>query len=217
MSAPENVIIEEIIEEARTQTDRIIRRAKRQADRTLKRTEEDLQKEADGIRETARKQAAVKTRAIVASIDQKVKQRLMMAREDIITRIRDDADRRVLEIVADPARYREMLVRSILDAVRQLRGEAFQVRFREEDDPSFTGQVLSDVAERAKAELDRTVALTRAADPVACRAGCVVVAADGRRLVDQTLDARFERLWAEVRQRISPILFPHLSEGRSQA
>jgi vacuolar-type H+-ATPase subunit E/Vma4 len=189
MPTPESnapaVLTQAVLDDARRQADAIIAQAQQQGAAVLAKATA----EADQVRQErlklARAEAARRTESIQASIAVEAG-RLRAARvEALLQSLYDEAQRRL--VARQGYAYREALVALVTEAARQMGGGALVVNLAP--------------ADRA-AVADRLGQFTLVDDPALTEGGVVVLDADGRRVWDNRLPARLERLWPELRRQI---------------
>lgn len=179
-------------------------RTQKKADRESKKITADARKQADAIVEhamvEARERAERECRTLLASVPLDILRHRLAGRQDVLTDIRNEAESLAASSQAD-RRYR-VLCRLAQQAVEAIGGSACVVALSEADGHAFGPQLLDDVGRQTGCEL-------RPAEPAAAiKFGVIVRSADGKKLYDNSLAARFDRLWDELRIDVGNRVFP---------
>jgi vacuolar-type H+-ATPase subunit E/Vma4 len=183
-SAPA-VLTQAVLDDARRQADAIIAQAQQQGAAVLAKATAEADQARQERLKLARAEAARRTESIQASIAVEAG-RLRAARvEALLQSLYDEARRRLVQ--RQGYAYREALVALVTEAARLMGGGALVVKLAP--------------ADRA-AVADRLGPFTLVEDPALTEGGVVVLDADGRRVWDNRLPARLERLWPELRRQI---------------
>lgn len=197
------LLCEEIIANARRESDEILSQARKDAEflrcrageeageARLKRLE-DARLEGDRRKEITRASTFVECRRLRLS-------RIEAVLDSIRSEIRE-------KIAAPPERkgYGESVVNLALDAIKRMKGNDFTVRLREEDRPLLDGDVAGLIAARAG---NPDMHITVSFEPLATGGGPIVEDASGHQVWDNTYLARIDRLWPDLRRIITEKVF----------
>jgi V/A-type H+-transporting ATPase subunit E len=169
--------------------------------------------------DVAQKKAEEKTKAIIskaqselkAELDRyessaklKVKQKILQAKESLIQDVLE-ASREKLKKRVSSKKYEEDLVRLIVDGVSSLEGDEFELVYPRNVKTQVTAADAKGAIEK---ELGRKTKISISKDTLRSDGGVVVRTSDAERWVDNTIEARMERLEADIRYAINKVLFP---------
>jgi len=195
-NAPE-ILREEILADARRQSDDIIHRAQQESEALLaKATVEagELRKER---LDQARAEAARRKELILATVPVEAG-RLRAARvEELLESVHEEVRRRLT--TRDGFDYRESVAALAAEAIKQMHGSAFIVKLSAADRAAFGDELAREIAHRA----GRSLSLTISNDAALKESGAIIADAEGRQLWDNQLLTRLERLWPELRRQIA--------------
>ncbi len=202
---------QEILSDARRRADRALQHAKREADRIIGEAKEAARQEQEKLMEGVRHRVAREERMQEARLDQELHRLRRQAFEEVVARVRAEADRELAEL-ADSDDGRAMLVRLAVGAIGPMRGDSFTLVLRAEDRQRWGSGLAEDVRSAAAAELERQVSVQMADEELTARGGLVVRGDGTRELVDQTFEARMGRLWEDIRGQVADML-GHVWDG----
>ena len=180
-----SVLIQAVLDDAHQQADAILVRAKQQAAAVIVQGTAAADQDRQERLKAAQTQAARRTEAIQATISVEAGRMRAERIEALLQSLYDDARRRLA--ARQGYDYRETLVALVEEAARQIGDSGLVVKLS--------------TADRA-AVADRLGQFTLVEDPYNTDGGVVVLDADSRRLWDNRLTARLDRLWPELRRQI---------------
>ena len=203
-------------------TEKIIEMIQAKAEEEKKRILDDAENEQRIRLEVAQKKAEEKAKVIVskaqselkAELDRyessaklKVKQKTLQAKESVIQDVLE-ASKAKLKTRVSSKKYEEDLTRLIVNGVDALDGDKFELVYPR----NVKTQVTTTVAEKAiEKEIGKKIKISISKDTVRSEGGVVVRTSDGERWVDNTIEARMERLESDIRYAITNALFPKSS------
>jgi vacuolar-type H+-ATPase subunit E/Vma4 len=200
----QEVLAEEILEDARKRAARALARSKAEAAKIKTDAEAEAKAEAEKIRAEAEQRAKRRAEMIVRTVEQEVARRKLRAREAVVQQVMDEAKKQLDALSGDE--YRRSVVRLAVAAMRAMPCEEFHALVSARSEDKIEPAQL--VAEMEKAlqgqgrkvfiEVDLRADLAK---------GAVVKSADGRLQWDNTFDSRLKRLRSGLRRRIVPGLF----------
>lgn len=195
-NSPE-VLREEILTEARRECDEIIRRAQSESESLLAAATAEVEKTRREKLGSARAEAARRSELMLATIPVETG-RLRSARiEAILETIREEASHRLLARDFD---CHETIVALAAEAIRRMPGAEFVLKISTDAHAAFGDKLADEIAQRAgRSPLNLTIS----ADPTITDGGVLVQDAGGKRIWDNRLLARLERLWPELRRQIA--------------
>lgn len=195
---PQQVLTDEILADARRQADRLRKRAERDARKTVEEAEGEAEAHRSERLEQAKAEADRRARLTLASVPVE-EGRLRAARiEEELDGIRTAARQRLL--AREGYDYRDMLVRLAAEAVAAMEGRTFVLELAETDRDALGPDVAAAVRDRDGRE-GLQVTLADEAAPI--EGGVIVRDGEGRRLWDNSLGARLERLWPALRRQVA--------------
>jgi len=184
-STTAEVLTRAVLDDARRQADAIIARARQQAAAALAEASSKVGQALQDRLRVAQAEADRRTEAIQASISVAVNRLRATRVESLLHSLYDDAQRRL--VARKGFDYPEALVALVMEAAEHMGGANLVVRLSPAD--------RSAVSER----LGR---FTLVDAPSLNDGGAIVLDADGRRVWDNRLLARLDRLWPELRRQI---------------
>jgi vacuolar-type H+-ATPase subunit E/Vma4 len=201
MATPEpnspDALSAEILAEARRECDEIISRARLESESLLA----AATAEADKIRReklaAARAEAERRKELTLATIPVETG-RLRSARiEAILENIREEARQQLLARNFDS---RETAVALAAEAIRQMPGTDFVLKFSTADLAASGDKLAGEIARRAGRS---PLSLAISADPAMTGGDVILQSADGFQIWDNRFSTRLERLWPELRRQIA--------------
>ncbi|MGQ9810972.1 MAG: V-type ATP synthase subunit E [bacterium] len=195
--APESVMVEKMLSDARSEADRIIEKARFALESGRKRAEieaEEIRK--DMIARTVGQIEKIMKREIsIAKME--ARRTLLNAREKLISIAYESIRRRLSDMRREPI-YRESLLNLSSEAIKSVGGDRVILRFSNLDrnvvDQGFLDELLKRTDKRIEVEVRMDLSDEKA--------GCIALSGDQRVVFDNTYDARMKRLEQTLRARI---------------
>jgi V/A-type H+-transporting ATPase subunit E len=184
----EQEIIGEAERHKRIKLEEAQKRAKEAADSIIKKAERDTKAEL------ARYEAGAKLKA---------KYQMLEAKEELINSVFDKA-RKGLEDLPEKSEYKEVLKRLVVDAGITLNEEKLELVLPKGHQKYLT---LEDAKKEIAKKTKKKVELAVSKETLRSIGGVLVRTADGSKWVDNTFEARMERMAANLRDRVASILF----------
>ena len=194
----ESNLCEAILREAESQGDEIIRRAKAQAAGLIAQAEAEADKSRREKLAVAEAEAARRREAVLATVSIEAS-RERSARVAALTQTIFEQARHRLVARLDYD-YRACLVDLAAEALGQMHDDAFVVRLSPADRVTYGNGLAGEIADRVK---HRAGSISFVEDPSITDGGLVVQDAEGRRVWDNRLPQRLERMWPELRRQIA--------------
>jgi V/A-type H+-transporting ATPase subunit E len=199
--------LDSIIEMINTKTAKkekeILGEAEKQKDQKLS----DAKKRAEEIADSITAKAEAETKAEIgryeASAKLKSKYKMLEAKEELIDEILTSARKNLEDIVGKKA-YAETLETLAIDAASSLEETDLEIVLPKGHASHIT---VKTVEEAVSKTLGKKVNISMSKDTVRATGGVIVRNKDNTRWVDNTFEARFERLESAIRDKISEILF----------
>lgn len=197
-SKPQEVLREEILAEARRESEDILRRARQEADALLAQAADAAGAARKERLELARTDAARQRELIIASVAVETG-RLRAARvETLLQAVHDEARRQLL--AREGFDYHEALVTLAASAVRRMAGDTFVVKLSAADRPADGEGLAEEIARRTGRSPLR---IQISSDGEVAEAGLIVQDAEGRQVWDNRFSIRLKRLWPELRRQVA--------------
>ena len=201
----QQVLREEILAEARRQSERILKHGRDDAEETVAKARAAAAKEHQDLLQTAKAEAVRRRELALAHVPVEAGRRRAARIEEILQSIREEARRRLLARVGFD--YREVLTALAAEAIGKMDGHRFVLELASADRQAFGDAWVQEVGRRAAAgrpESERAGLEVRlAAEPVDIQGGVRIRDVEGRQVWDNSLDARLERLWPSLRRQIA--------------
>ncbi|MBM3887920.1 MAG: hypothetical protein FJ388_02215 [Verrucomicrobia bacterium] len=193
-----DLLCEQVLEDARRQSEEILRRARQEAAALLEKAAAEAEQTRQARLELARAEAARRTEAILATVSVEVG-RLRSARVEALLQTIYEQARRRLEARRGLA-TRESVIALAAEALQRMAGEAFVIKLSATDRRAFGDGLAAELQRRVGRSPLR---LTVVEDPAVTDGGVVVEDVESRQVWDNRLRARLDRLWPELRQQIA--------------
>jgi V/A-type H+-transporting ATPase subunit E len=200
----QEVLADEILQDARKRAERILARGRADAERVVADAQAAARAEADRIIGEARQRAEKRREMLLRSVGQEVSRRKLQAREGVVERVLEQAREQLHQLSGEA--YRQAALRVALAALRRMPGEELLVQVSAPAGHNLDAASLGSELERLVGGEGKKVRL-RVELSLDLPRGVRVRSADGRRLWDNTFDARLRRLRVGLRRLIVPILF----------
>ena len=204
-SDSQQVLREEILAEARRQSERILKHGRDDAEETVAKARAAAAKEHQDLLQAAKAEAVRRRELALATVPVEAGRRRAARIEEILQSIREETRRRLLARVGFD--YREVLTALAAEAIGRMDGHRFVLELSSADRRAFGDAWVQEVGRRAAAgrpESGRANLEVRlAAEPADIQAGVRIRDVEGRQVWDNSLDARLERLWSAMRRQIA--------------
>ncbi len=188
-SEEESKILTEAEDDAKLRLDVATKRAEEKANEILAKAKSELNAELDRYE---------------ASAKLKVKQKILQAKETIIQNVLIMSQEELRKRVTSK-KYEADLLRLIADGADPLEGDEFELVYPRD-------QKITIEAAAAKKEIDSKTGkkskVSISEDTIRSEGGVIVRIKSGEKWVDNTIEARMQRLESEIRNAITEILFP---------
>ncbi len=192
------VLVDEILANARQESSEVLRRAEAEAAALLA----NAAAEADKLRQErlaqAKAEAERRTELILATVPVEAGRVRAAQVEALLESCRVEVRRRLQ--TREGLDYGETLIQLAAEAVGRMNGAHFVVKLSPADHARYGAGLAEAIAHRVN---HAPLNLTLVEGPALAGGGVVVEDADARQLWDNGLDARWERLWPEVRRQLA--------------
>ena len=197
----------EILADAEAQAQRNVKKAQHEAQEMLEHAQREAQAQSEAILGAARARAQARTAVIKAGIEVEANRLALIARENTVQTILDEALRQAQDRTRPD--YAAALAALGAEAISKMDGDAFVIGLNAEDTASLGAKVLDTVAKLARERYKREVALRLAESPSPIAAGIIVQSEDGGQRVDNSFARRLERNKIRLRPETAAIIFPN--------
>ncbi len=197
------LIIEEINREAEQKIRYILSEAEKQADEIKAKAEKRARAKAEWIIRKAQTQAEIEKQRIIANAKLEIRKKRLALQEELISEVLRSLKERLAALSKDE--YFKVIMDLMLQAVRELGEEKIRVSSNE-----TTLQLVAEKIDEIKAFLKENTGMEvsiELGDKIETIGGVLVENADRTIRVDNTFEARIERLESELRSRIAKVLF----------
>lgn len=195
--APESVMVEKMLSDARSEADRIIEKARFALESGRKRAEVEAEKiRKDMIARTVGQIEKIRKREISLA-KMEARRTLLNAREKLISIAYESIRRRLSDMRREPI-YRESLLNLSSEAIKSVGGDRVILRFSNLDQNVVDQGFLDELLKRTDKRIEVEVRMDLSDE----KAGCIAVSGDQRFVFDNTYDSRMKRLEQTLRARI---------------
>ena len=111
-----------------------------------------------------------------------------------------------MERVVSKAEYQKILANLILDGCTALEGDKLELLF---PDGHASKSEISEIEKEVAKKTGKKVSFSLSKDTIRSKGGVIIRTLDGTKWVDNTFEARMERLENTVRDKVAEILFPN--------
>lgn len=205
MSDQEHNLEDEILADARRRAERTLQRARREAERVVREAKGVAQQERERLMEMARQRTEREQRMQEARLGQELQRMRRQAFQDVLDNVRAEAERELGALPGDEE-ARQMLVRLAAGAIDAMHGERFLLVLRPEDRERWRNGIAEEVRSAVSSGSGRSVRVAVADEDLKATGGLLVRAQDTSEMVDQSFEARMERLWEEIRGHVADTL-----------
>lgn len=189
---------EEILANARRESEDILRRAEEQADVLRSQAAAEADRGRQEQLDQARAEAARRKELILATVPVESGRLRAVRVETLLQSIREEVGRRLL--AREGFDYRDTLVGLATEAVSRMEGQAFVVRLSREDRARFGAGLAEEITRRVGRS---PLSITLSDETEILGGGLIVRDSEGRQVWDNRLAPRLERLWPELRRQIA--------------
>jgi V/A-type H+-transporting ATPase subunit E len=168
---------------------------------------DDAKQKSDGIQQTMIQKAEAESKAELARQEAgaklRAKYKVLEAKENIMREILATAEENVKK-QAESKDYGSILTRLAVTAGVALNTDSLELVLPKGHEKEV---VVADIAKAISNELGRKVSVKISKDTVRSSGGVIVRAENGAKWIDNTFEARIERLESKVRDQVASILF----------
>ncbi len=203
MSERVEKIEEIIIKEAKEKAENITAKAKEKAKEVLNKAQQEAEKAAKEIIDRKRAEAESQARRILSEAKLEARLKILNAKEQLISEVFDEAVKR-LKGFSQSTQYKAALENLIKDAAMIIGGGDLEVLLPENTNVNLD---LAKIAREVEERTGRPTSFTISKNRVRSIGGVIVRSKDQLFTVDNTFEARFERLRAQLRVNVASLLF----------
>ncbi|AIF70258.1 hypothetical protein PAP_09410 [Palaeococcus pacificus DY20341] len=197
------LIIEEINREAEQKIKYLLNEANAQAEQIKKEAEERAKSKAEWIIRKAQTQAEIEKQRIIANAKLEARKKKLQEQEKLINEVFESLKEKLASMPEDE--YLETLKLLILDSLRELEVESVKISSNEK-----TLELLKSKSRAVKTFITKNLGKKvniEFGEPINTIGGVLVKSEDGSVRVDNTFEARIERMKSELRAKIAKAIF----------
>lgn len=197
------LLCEEIIANARRESDDILNQARKDADFLRCRAGEEAEEARLKRLEEARLEGERRKEITRASTFVECRRLRLSRIEAVLDSIRSEIREKIAR-PPDKKEYSESVVGLAIDAIKHMKGNDFHIRLREEDRLLLDGDIAGLIAAHVG---NPDMHITLSFEPIATGGGPIVEDASGHQVWDNSYLARIDRLWPDLRRIITEKVF----------
>ncbi|UCF73505.1 MAG: hypothetical protein JSW35_03350 [Deltaproteobacteria bacterium] len=204
-------IISHIEAEAEKEISEILLKAQEEAGKIRKAAQEKAERQTERILSNGRRAASLEGERIIAETKLDVRRKRMDAQEEAIAASFEGAKKALGELAEKGKRdsfvYKNIMFNLIGSASEVVAGSKLELAFNQRDSRTFNKRMLGELTTFVKKRTGRDISLTRTDKTIKCLGGVVVRDLEKQVEVDNTLEAKLNRLKESIRVDVAKILF----------
>ncbi|MHA1263683.1 MAG: V-type ATP synthase subunit E [Candidatus Helarchaeota archaeon] len=193
-------LMKEVIDDAEVKAESFIKEAEEQAFEKIHRATLQFEKEIDRMFEEFYQQIQKDREVKLSEVRTQITHEIIIEKEKKIEEILGTVQKLLSEFVNNPL-YKTFLSKAFEKCLTFLPAGNYTLLLNKSDHPSFPQEIINKVNQRQE------VKITLAQDEFSDRHGVIIKSEDGRILVEDTLEERFERKKEKLRSQIAKLLF----------
>jgi V/A-type H+/Na+-transporting ATPase subunit E len=206
MSAGTEKIVESILSESHIKADDIIKEAEKQATEIIERGNTEAQKEKNEILENAHKEADIRFHQIISDAKLNSKRKKLEAREELMEKTFHKAEEELQKKASsDSDEYINSLKKLTKEASLEIDGGPLEIFLKTGDVPKIES-ALESIAEEVSKETGNKTTL-KLGGTIDTIGGVSVKTENGNIEVNNTIEARMERIRSLLRIEVAKVLF----------
>ena len=186
-------------------------RAQQEADSISKAAQEKAEAEAQRILSQGQRSANLEGQRIIAETKIDIKRKKMDAQEEAIAASFEQATMALKELAEkgkqDHLVYRDIMFSLVTSACEIIAGKRVELALNQRDATTFTNKVMGELQAFVKGKTGRDISLTVSSETIQCLGGVIVRDLERQVEVDNTLEAKLNRLKEDIRVDIAKLLF----------
>ncbi|XRO76278.1 V-type proton ATPase subunit E [Methanocaldococcus sp. 10A] len=194
-----------ILEDAKAEANKIIAQAEEEKAKILEKAREEAEKRKAEILKKGEKEAEMTKSRIISEAKLEAKKKLLEAKEEIIEKAIEKLKEELVKLPGQPD-YKDKLIKLIRDGAVSLGGGELVVRLNRRDMDIIDDATLWNL-EKEVENMTKKVTVLKKGEPVDITGGCIIETIDGLKLLDNSLEAIFNRNLDVIRARITEKLF----------
>jgi len=204
-------IISHIEAKADKEISEILLKAQAEADKIIKAAQEKADREAERILSNGKRIASLEEQRIIAETKIDVRRKKMDAQEEAIASSFEEA-KKVLEVLAERGKHDNLLYKDIMfdligSACEIVAGNKLELVFNQRDRKTFKKKMMGELTAFVKKMTGSDISLALTDETIQGLGGVVVRDMEKQVEVDNTLEARLNRLKESIRVDVAKILF----------
>ncbi|MBW1689145.1 MAG: hypothetical protein JRI71_00470 [Deltaproteobacteria bacterium] len=204
-------IISHIDASADKEISEVLQKAKEEAEGIKKAAQQQAEQEEQKILSQGKRTAILEGQRIIAETKLRVRREKMDAQEEAIAASFADAATFLAELAEkgeqDNLVYRDIMFNLVAGACEIVAGERVELAFNKRDRSRFDEKAMGELHGFVKNKTGRDIALSPAKATIPCIGGVIVRDLEKQVEVDNTLEAKLNRLKESIRVDIAELLF----------
>ena len=189
----------------------ILQKAQAEADSIKEVAFKKAEAEAERIRSHGKRAATLEGQRIIAETKIDVRRKKMDAQEEAIAASFEEATK-VLEELAEKGKqdaliYKDIVFNLVASACEIVAGSKVELAFNQRDSKAFSNKAMVELQTFVTKRTGRDISLTLADKAIQCLGGVVVRDLEKQVEVDNTLEAKLNRLKETIRVDVAKLLF----------
>lgn len=189
----------------------ILKKAQAEADSIREVAYKKAEAEAERILSHGKRAATLEGQRIIAETKIDVRRKKMDAQEEAIAASFEEATKVLEELVEkgkqDTLIYKDIVFNLVASACEIVAGSKVELAFNQRDSKAFSNKAMVELQAFVKKRTGRDIALTLADEAIQCLGGVVVRDLEKQVEVDNTLEAKLNRLKETIRVDVAKLLF----------
>lgn len=199
-------IIQEINEKAEKEKSSTISAAKKEAEKTKSEGKKKAEREKNRIMEKGKREAETLKKRILASARQDSRRKKLEAKEEIIQKTFELAEKKLAEI-QEKEDYDEILIKLIEAGGKTVGGGDLKISIPKDNKEIISEAEMEEISKNIAEETGNETTIEIKADLPKSKGGAIVERKDGSISCDNTFEGRLERMKGSLRTEIAGMLF----------
>jgi V/A-type H+-transporting ATPase subunit E len=189
----------------------VLQKAQEEAESIKKAAQQQAEAEAQKILSQGKRIAILEGQRIIAETKLKVRREKMDAQEEAIAASFEDATKFLGELAEKGERdklvYKDIMLNLVAAACEIVAGDEVELAFNKRDRSRFDEKMMGELHGFVKERTGRDVSLSPAKAAIPCLGGVIVRDLEKQVEVDNTLEAKLNRLRESIRVDVAKLLF----------
>jgi V/A-type H+-transporting ATPase subunit E len=204
-------IISHIDASADREISEMLEKAQEEAESIKRAAQQKAEEEAQKILSQGKRMASLEGQRIIAETKLKVRREKMDAQEEAIAASFEDATKALGELAEKGEQeslvYKDIMFDLVAAACEIVAGEKVELAFNKRDSSRFDGKMMQELHGFVTKRTGRDISLSPAKTAIPCLGGVIVRDLEKQVEVDNTLEAKLNRLKENIRVDVAKLLF----------